>query len=147
VDRARLRKLFAAGGAVAVAGIALAIAGPSIGSGPPGSGAPGTCLDFAREVDPKVDEVDTGYDPEKDIVYAHEGDRTYWLRPSDPACAAVSSTRAVMDDAVRTGRENEDRGCRDVARSLQEGRSTVRGRPFDRAAAGRYVAERCAGAR
>lgn len=147
MDRSRFRKLFSAGGAVAVAGLALALAGQSIGSGPADDGSPGSCVEFARDVDPKTEEVDTGYDAEKDVVYAHADDRTYVLRPSDPGCAALTSARRVMDDAVATGRENEDRGCREIARSLQEGRTQVRGRPFDRAAAGRYVAERCGGAR
>ena len=139
--------MFAAGSAVAVAGLALALAGQSIGSRPPDDGGPGTCVEFARDVDPETDEVDTGYDSEKNVVYAHEDDRTYVLRPSDPGCASLTNARRVMDDAVRTGRENEERGCREIARSLQEGRAKVRGRAFDRGAAGRYVAERCGGAR
>ena len=139
--------MFAAGGAVAVAGLALALAGQSIGSGPSDGAGPRTCTEFARDVDPETDEVDTGYDSEKGIVYAHADDRTYILRPSDPGCSGLPDARRVMDDAVRTGRENEDRGCREIARSLQEGRTQVRGRPFDRGAAGRYVAERCGGAR
>ena len=147
MDRSRFRKLFAAGGAVAVAGLALALAGQSIGSGPADDAGPGTCAEFARDVDPQTEEVDTGYDSEKDVVYAHADDRTYVLRPSDPGCSALSNSRRVMDDAVRTGRENEDRGCREIARSLQEERTQVRGRPFDRGAAGRYVADRCGGAR
>ncbi|MGH2793982.1 MAG: hypothetical protein ACRDKG_06720 [Actinomycetota bacterium] len=143
MDRSRIRKLSAFGGAVAVAGLALALAGPSIGSAPPDDGSSLSCVDFARDVDPKQVEVDTGYDAENDVVYAHTDGRTYVLRPSDPACRSLTGVRAVMDDAVQTDRDNEVVGCRDVEDTIREGRTEVRGRTFDREAAERFVTERC----
>ena len=144
MNRSKIRKLSAVGGAVAVAGLALALAGPSIGSAPPDDGSPLSCVDFARDVDPKQVEVDSGYDAENGVVYAHTDGRTYVLRPSDLACRSFTGARAVMDDAVQTDRENEQVGCREVADSLREDRTEVRGRTFDRAAAERFLSERCA---
>ena len=143
MDRSRIRKLSIVGGAVAVAGLALALAGPSIGSAPSDDGAPLSCIDFARDVDPKQVEVDSGYDAENDVVYAHTDGRTYVLRPSDPACRSLTGARAVMDDAVQTNRENEAVGCREVQESIRDGRTEVRGKTFDREAAERFLNERC----
>lgn len=131
---------------MAVIGVALAFAAQAIGSSPPEPEGAGTCLEFAQDVDPKQVPVDSGYDPERDVVYAHHGGRTYVLRPSDPTCRALTSVRAVMDDAVATDRENETRSCREVSDALTAGRTQVRGRGFDREAAQRYLAERCGSA-
>jgi hypothetical protein len=146
VDRSRLRKLVGIGCVVAVIGAAVALAGPSIGSAPPDQAAPGTCVDFARDVDPKVVPVDSGYDPEKDLVYAHHAGRTYVLHPNDPACRALVGPRTIIDDAVQADRENEIVSCREVAASVSENRTEVRGRRFDRDAAQRYIDERCGSA-
>lgn len=146
MDRSRLRKLVTLGCFVAVVGAAIALAGPSIGSAPPGQDTPGTCVDFARDVDPKEVPVDSGYDPEKDLVYAHQAGRTYVLRPNDPACRSLSGPRTVIADAVQTGRENEIVTCRQVADAVSENRTEVRGRRFDRDAAQRYIDERCGSA-
>lgn len=145
MDRSRLRKLIGIGCVVAVIGAAVALAAPSIGSAPPDQAAPGTCVDFARDADPKKVPVDSGYDPEKDLVYAHHAGRAYVLRPDDPACRSLSGPRAVIDDSVQADRENEAVTCRDVADAVAEGRTEVRGRPFDRVAAQRYI-ERCGSA-
>jgi hypothetical protein len=146
VDRSRLRKLVGIGCVVAVIGAAVALAAPSIGDAPPAQDAPGTCLDFARDVNPKEVPVDSGYDPEKDLVYAHHAGRTYVLGPSDPACRSLSGPRAVIDDAVQTDRENEIVTCREIAASVSENRTEVRGRRFDQEAARRYMGERCGSA-
>lgn len=146
MDRSRLRKLVGIGCVVAVIGAAIALAAPSIGSAPPDQTGGRTCIDFAREVNPKEVPVDSGYDPEQDLVYAHYAGRTYVLPPNDPACRSLSGPRAVIDDAVQADRENEAVTCRDVAEAVAEGRTEVRGRPFDRAAAQRYVDDRCGSA-
>ena len=143
MERARIRKFAIGGAAVAVIGVALALAGPSIGSAPPDDGSIGTCADFARDVDPKEVPVDTGYDAENDVVFAHTAGRTYRLVPDDPTCRALTGVRAVMDDAVATGRENEAVTCRAVSDAIAQDRSAVHGRSFDRSAAQRYVTERC----
>ena len=143
MDRSRLRKFAGIGCVVAVVGAAIALAGPSIGDAPPDQDAPGTCTDFAQEVDPKKVPVDSGYDPEKDLVYAHHAGRTYVLGPSDPACRSLSGPRAVIDDALQTDRENEIVGCREVEAAVSENRTEVRGRRFDQDAARRYMDERC----
>ena len=146
MDRSRLRRLVGIGCVVAVVGAAVALAAPSIGSAPPDQDAPGTCVDFARDVDPKEVPVDSGYDPEKHLVYAHHAGRTYVLGPSDPACRSLSGPRAVIDDAVQADRENEVVTCREVASAVAEGDTEVRGRRFDQSAARRYMDERCGNA-
>lgn len=146
MDRSRLRKLVGIGCVVAVMGAAIALAAPSIGIAPPDQTAAGTCIDFARDVDPKEVPVDSGYDPEKDLVYAHYAGRTYVLPPNDPACRSLSGPRAVIDDTVQADRENETVTCRNIAEAVAEGGTEVRGRQFDRAAAQRYVDERCGSA-
>ena len=143
MDRTRLRKFVGIGCVVAVVGVAVALAAPSIGSAPPDQDTPGTCFDFAGDVDPKKVPVDSGYDPEKDLVYAHHADRTYVLGPSDPACGSLSGPRAVIDDAVQADRENEIVTCGEVAAAVSEKRTEVRGRRFDQDAAKRYMDERC----
>ncbi len=146
MDRSRLRKVVGIGCVVAVVGVAVALAAPSIGSTPPDQEAPGKCFDFAVDLDPKKVPVDSGYDPEKDLVYAHHAGRTYVLGPSDPACRSLSGPRAVIDDAVRTDRENEIVTCREIAAAVSENRKEVRGRRFDENAARRYLDERCGAA-
>ncbi len=146
MDRSRLRKLTGIGCAAAVIGAAFALAGPSIGSTPPDPTGPGTCADLARDVDPQKVPVDSGYDPEKNLVYAHHAGRTYVLQPDDPTCRALAASRSVIDDAVRTDRENEAITCREMSDAVQQGRTELRGRPFDRDAAQRYLAEKCAAA-
>ena len=146
MDRMRFRKLAGIGCAAAVAGAAFALAGPSIGSPPPDPTTPGTCADLARDVDPQKVPVDSVYDPERNLVYAYEGGRAYVLQPEDPTCKALAASRSVIDDAVRTDLENESMSCREVADAVVQGRNEVRGRAFDRDAAQRYLAERCASA-
>ncbi|MGH2726884.1 MAG: hypothetical protein ACRDKS_07885 [Actinomycetota bacterium] len=146
MDRSKFRKLAGIGCAAAVIGAAFALAGPSIGSTPPDQTAPGTCVDLARDVDPQAVPVDSGYDPEKNVVYAHYAGRTYVLQPDDPTCRALAASRSVIEDAVRTDRENEAMSCREMGDAVAQGRTEVRGRAFDRAAAQRYLAERCANA-
>ncbi|MEX2555938.1 MAG: hypothetical protein WEB06_09920 [Actinomycetota bacterium] len=147
MDRSKARKLVAAGCALAVVGVAIALASPSIGDAPPASDTPGSCVDFARDVNPKEVAVDSGYDPEKDLVYAHQGSRTYVLRPSDPACRTLSGPSDVIEDAVRTDQENVAVMCRQLSEAVADGRSEVGGRAFDREAASRYVEQRCGGAK
>jgi hypothetical protein len=143
MQRPRLNKLAIVGCAVAVVVVALALAGPSIGSAPQEDGSTGTCADFARDVNPKEVEVESGYDAENEVVYAHTAGRTYRLVPQDPECQTLSGVRAVMDDAIATSRENDDVTCRAVSDAIAQNRTAVRGRGFDRAAAERFVAERC----
>lgn len=145
MDRSRIRKLVATGCAVTIVGVALALAAPSIGSAPPAPLAPATCIEFARDVDPMAVPVDSGYDPEKNLVYAHHGGRTYVLRPADPICRALSGARSVIDDAVRTDRDNTAVTCREVSGAVAQGRSEMSGRRFDRDAARRYLTEACEG--
>lgn len=144
MDRSKFRKLAGIGCAAAIVGAAFALAGPSIGSTPPDPATPGTCADLARDVDPQKVPVDSGYDPEKNLVYAHHSGRTYVLQPDDPECRALAASRSVIDDAVRTDRENEAMSCREMADAVAQGRAEMRGRTFDRDAAERYLAERCA---
>jgi hypothetical protein len=143
VERSKVRKLIGIGCAAAVIGAAFALAAPSIGSSPPEPAAPGTCVDFARDVDPKAVPVDSGYDPEKNLVYAHHAGRTYVLRPADPACQTLSSARGVIEDAIGSDRENEKISCRELSDAVAEGRTDMAGRRFDREAAQRYLAQRC----
>ena len=143
MDRSKARTIVGILCVVALVGVAVALAAPSIGDAPADPAAPGSCFEFSRDVDPKQVPVDSGYDPDKDIVYAHAAGRTYVLRPGDPACRVLSGTRAVIEDAVGTSRENEAVACRQVADSLARGRTEARGRTIDREAARRFLEQRC----
>lgn len=143
MERPKVRKLVGIGCVAAVIGAAIALASPSTGSAPPEPTAPGTCVDFARDVDPKAVPVDSGYDPEKNLVYAHHAGRTYVLRPTDPICQTLSTARGFIEDAIGPSRENEDITCRELSDALARGRTDMAGRRFDRAAGQRYLDERC----
>lgn len=136
-----------AGVALAFAIVGIAVAPHSTSGEVAPNPAPGTCADLARDVDPSRSPVDSGYDPERDVVYAHHGGRTYVMRPNDPLCRALTRARAVIDDAMATARENTDAACKAMRDIVSSGRSEHRGRSVDRAAAERFISRRCAAGR
>jgi hypothetical protein len=137
-----------AGVATAFALIGIAVAPHSSGNLPsPELPLPGTCADLARDVDPAKVPVDTDYDPETDIVYAHHAGRTYALRSGDPACTALGPARALRAHALEAHRQNMEVACAGVSKNLASGRTQLRGRTFDRAAAEEFIARDCGAAR
>ena len=144
LDRTRALAALAALG-VSFVLVAIIVAPRSRGASvPPAAPAsPGTCADLAREVDPAKVPVDSGYDVEKDLVYAHHAGRTYVLKPDDPVCRSFASVRSVIDHTLAADRENTAVACavmRDIAGNK---RSEFRGKRVDQAAAQRFLARRC----
>jgi hypothetical protein len=130
------------GVAVTFALIGIAVA-PHSSGGEQAPGIDGACAEFAKEVDPLKVPVDTGYDPETDVVYAHHAGRTYVFRPNDPSCDALPVTRALRAHALEAHRQNMRAACEAVSKDVADGRSEAHGQAFDREAAKRFVASRC----
>ena len=114
--------------------------GPLAPSSPP---PPGSCADLARDVDPSKVPVDSGYDPEKDVVYAHHAGRTYVMKPNDPVCRALNSARAVIDDTMNANRENVAVACKVMKDIVANRRTQFRGKAVNQDAAQRFIARRC----
>ena len=119
--------------------------GSSIPPAPPPP--PGTCADLARDVDPATEGVDSGYDVEKDLVYAHHAGRTYVLDPSDAGCRALPRARSVIDHSLQADRENTAVACTVMRGLVAKGSKEFRGKGVDRNAAERFLARRCSGSR
>lgn len=117
--------------------------GSSLPAAPPAS--PGTCADLARDVDPAEEPVDSGYDAEKNLVYAHHAGRTYVLTPEDPVCRSFPSVRNVIDHAMNVNKENTAVACAVMKDIVANKRSQFRGKRVDQAAANRFLARRCGG--
>ncbi len=146
LDRTRVLVALAALG-VSFVLVAIIVAPRSPGSSLPPSppASPGTCADLAREADPAKVAVDSGYDAEKDLVYAHVAGRTYVLKPDDPVCRSFGSVRSVIDHTLSVDRENKSVACA-VARDLvAKKRTQFRGKAVDQGAAQRFIARRCGG--
>jgi hypothetical protein len=143
----RIRLLVAiagAGGAFALIGVA--VAPHSRSNIAPSSNANAntrTCVDLARDVDPKKVPVDSGYDPEQDLVTASFAGRTYVMRPNDQVCLALAGPRAIIEDALNASRENTSVACAQVSEALKEKRTKFRGRRFDEGGARRFLDRRC----
>lgn len=138
------RTIIGIAGAVAAIAVAIVIAPASVGRAPaPQARGTGSCVELAADVDPKQVPVDSGYDPELDLVYAHANGRTYSMRPNDPRCRALASVRAVIDDAMTAHAENTQVACRVMADIVAERRTEVRGHRVNQAAAQRFLARRC----
>ena len=116
--------------------------GASVPPAPPAS--PGTCADLARDVDPAKVPVDSGYDVERDLVYAHHAGRTYILKPDDAGCRAFASVRSVIDHALDADRENTAVACAAMRDIVGKKRTEFRGKAVNQAAAQRFLARRCA---
>jgi hypothetical protein len=132
------------GGAFALIGVAVAPHSRS-SNAPASDASTGTCVDLARDVDPKKAPVDSGYDPEQDVVSAYFAGREYVMRPNDQVCLALAGPRAIIQDALNASKENTTVACGQVAQALKEKRTKFRGRPFDQAGARRFLDRRCAG--
>jgi hypothetical protein len=144
----RIRLLIAVlgvGGAFALIGVAVAPHSRSVNAPSPDSSTR-TCVDLARDVDPKKAPVDSGYDPEQDLVSAYFAGRTYVMSPNDRVCLALAGPRAIIEDAMNTSKENTAVACAQVSKALKEKRTDFRGRRFDQAGARRFLDRRCAGA-
>src|SRR6266542_1058136 len=112
LDRSRALVGFAVLG-ISVVIVAIVVAPRSRGSSLPPAPAPteGTCTDLAREVDPSKVPVDSGYDPEKNLVYAHVNGRTYVMGPEDPVCRSLTAARTVIDHTMEANTENMAAAC------------------------------------
>ena len=145
LDRTRALAALAALG-VSFVLVAIIVAPRSRGSSVPREvpASPGTCADLARDVDPAKVPVDSGYDVEKDLVYANHAGRTYVLKPNDPVCRSFGSVRALIDHTLAADKENRAVAC-DVMRDIVgKKRTEFRGRAVNQAAAQRFLARRCA---
>jgi hypothetical protein len=137
-----------AGVAVAFGLVGIAVAPHSSGNLPsPEMPLPGTCADLARDVDPAKVPIDSGYDPETDIVYAHFEGRTYVLRSDDPSCSALAPARSVRAHAIEVHHQNMEVACASVRRELASGQTRYRGRPFNRQSAQEFIVRDCGAAR
>ena len=127
--------------------IAIMIAPRSQGESLPPStpASPGGCADLAREADPAKVAIDSGYDAEKHLVYAHHAGRTYVLEPDDPVCRSFGSVRSVIDHTLDANRENTAVACAVMRDIVANKRTEVRGKRVDQAAAQRFIARRCGG--
>lgn len=125
--------------------VAIIVAPRSRGSSlPPAAPTPpGTCADLAREADPAKDAIDSGYDTEKDLVYAHFEGRTYVLEPDDPACRSFASVRSVIDHALEADRENTAVACSVMRDLVSKRRTQFRDKAVDQNAAQRFLTRRC----
>jgi hypothetical protein len=147
LDRTRVLLALAALG-VSFVLVAIIVAPRSSGSPlPPAAPASlGTCADLAREADPAKVAIDSGYDAEKDLVYAHHAGRTYVLPPNDPVCRSFASVRSVIDHALEADRDNTAVACLVMRDIVANKRAQFRGRAVDQNAAQRFIARRCGGA-
>jgi hypothetical protein len=147
LDRTRALAGLAALGVTFVL-VAIIVAPRSRGASvPPVSPAsPGTCADLARDVDPATTAVDSGYDVEKNLVYAHHAGRTYVLKPDDPVCRGLARSRDVIDHTLAVDRENTAVACAVMRDIVGKKRTQFRGRAVNQAAAQRFLARRCGGA-
>jgi hypothetical protein len=145
LDRTRALVGFAVLG-ISIVLVAIVVAPRSRGSSLPPAQAPseGTCTDLAREVDPAQVPVDSGYDPEKDLIYAHYNGRTYVMKPDDPVCRSFASTRALIDDTMNANKENVAVACNTMKDLVANKRTEFRGHAVDLAAAQRFITRRCA---
>ena len=134
--------IVAAGGAFAMIGVAVAPQSRS-NDAPAPSATTRTCVDLARDVDPRKVPVDSGYDPEQDLVSASFAGRTYVMRPNDEICLALAGPRAIIQDAMNASRENTAVACAQVSEAVREKRTTFRGRRFDASGAQRFLERRC----
>ncbi len=145
LDRTRALAALAALG-VSFVLVAIIVAPRSRGSSVPPEvpAPPGNCADLARDVDPAKVPVDSGYDVEKDLVYAHAGGRTYVLNPDDAACRAFPSVRDVIDHTLAADKENTGVACAVMRDIVKNKRTEFRGKRVDQNAAQRFLARRCA---
>ena len=145
IDRTRTLVALAALG-VSFVLVAIIVAPRSRGSSvpPAAPAAPGTCAELARDVDPAKEAVDSGYDAEKDLVYAHHEGRTYVLKPDDPGCRSFASVRSVIDHTLQADRENNAVACKVMRDIVGNKRTQFRGKAVDQNAAQRFLARRCA---
>ena len=145
LDRTRALVGFAVLG-ISVVIVAIVVAPRSRGSSLPPAPAPteGTCTDLAREVDPSKVPVDSGYDPEKNLVYAHVNGRTYVMGPEDPVCRSLTAARTVIDHTMEANTENMAVACNTMRGIVANKRTEFRGHAVDLAAAQRFISRRCA---
>lgn len=143
MERKKIRALVGAGTVSAAIATAIALAPASLGRAPSSAPPTGTCTELAASVDPQDVPIDTGYDPERGLVFAHSGGRTFVMRPDDPVCRAITSVRALLDDTMQVHRQNSIEACRAMSEVLRRGDSEVRGRRVDRAAAQRFIDTSC----
>jgi len=145
MDRRFVRASIGLGTIAAAVGVAVALAPASLGRVPVDPVRNGTCTELAAVVDPKQVPVDTGYDPERNLVYAHHAGRTYAMSPDDPLCRALTGVKALIDDTMQAHRQNMITACDQMVPVARGTLSELHGRQIDRSAAKRFLDDECAG--
>jgi hypothetical protein len=145
MDRRFVRAFLGLGSIAAAVGAAVALAPASLGRVPVEPVRNGTCTELAAVVDPKQVPVDTGYDPERNLIYAHQAGRTYAMSPDDPVCRALTGVKALIDDEMQAHRQNMTTACEQMVPVARGTQSELHGRQVDRTAAKRFFDDECAG--